>query len=98
MAHLVEILLPVSDIPMEQVLERVRTELTALFGGVTLHTNAPAEGYWSDSGTFELDRIVVAEVMTEQLDRAWWLSYRKRLERQLAQDEIVIRATQIERL
>ncbi|PWE52959.1 hypothetical protein DEM27_28135 [Metarhizobium album] len=98
MAHLVEILLPLSDAPMQQALEDIRNELTARFGGATLHINAPAEGAWADNGTLELDRIVIAEVMTEGLDRDWWRDYRERLERQLAQDEIVIRATQIDRL
>lgn len=56
------------------------------------------EGAWADNGTLELDRIVIAEVMTEGLDRDWWRDFRERLERQLAQDEIVIRATEIDRL
>ena len=98
MADLVEILLPLSDAPIQQALKDIRNELIARFGGATLHTSAPAEGAWSDNGTLELDRIVIAEVMTEDLDRDWWRDYRKRLERQLAQDEIVIRATQIDRL
>ncbi|MBW9089691.1 hypothetical protein JNB91_17870 [Rhizobium wenxiniae] len=98
MAHLVEILLPVSDAPIQEALEGIRNELTARFGGATLHSSAPAEGVWADDGTFELDRIVIAEVMTEHLDRDWWRDYRERLERQLAQDEIVIRTTQIDRL
>ncbi|WP_075293148.1 hypothetical protein [Pararhizobium arenae] len=98
MAHLVEIFLPVSNVPMKEALEDIRNELTARFGGATLHASTPAEGAWVDNGMFEFDRIVIAEVMTEQLDRNWWREYRERLERQLAQDEIVVRATQIDRL
>jgi len=36
--------------------------------------------------------------MAEHLDRAFWRSLRARLEKELAQDEIVIRAQQISRL
>jgi hypothetical protein len=36
--------------------------------------------------------------MAKHLDRAFWRSLRERLERELAQDEIVIRAQEISRL
>lgn len=98
MLHLVEILLPLTKTLTREKLDSIRTELTNRFGGVTLHSNAPAEGLWSDNGNIERDCIVVAEVMTETLDRTWWTQFRKRLEHQLAEDEIVVRATQIEQL
>ncbi|NLR97404.1 hypothetical protein HGP17_11265 [Rhizobium sp. P38BS-XIX] len=65
---------------------------------MTVYANAPAEGLWRDGSDTERDRIVVIEVMTEELDRPWWADYRKRLEKQLSQDEIVVRATTIDRL
>jgi len=98
MSYFVEILLPITKDAERDQIETVREELTSQFGGVTLHINAPAEGLWKDEGEIERDRIVVAEVMTEDLDRVWWVSYRKDLERRFEQDEIVIRATMIERL
>ncbi len=70
----------------------------AKFGGVTLHVDSPAEGLWRDDGEIEQDRIVVAELMTPDLDRAWWSSYRKKLEARFRQEEIVIRVIEIERL
>ncbi|WP_432444299.1 hypothetical protein [Rhizobium leguminosarum] len=66
--------------------------------GVTLHGNSPAEGLWCDDGEIERDRIVVAELMTPDLDRTWWSSYRKELEARFRQEEIVIRVIGIERL
>ncbi|MGZ2383797.1 hypothetical protein ACVIDN_005221 [Rhizobium brockwellii] len=36
--------------------------------------------------------------MTPDLDRAWWSSYRKKLEARFSQEEIVIRVIEIERL
>jgi len=53
---------------------------------------------WRDDGDLERDRIVVVEIMTDTLDRTWWAQFRERLENQLFEDEIVVRATEIERL
>jgi hypothetical protein len=44
------------------------------------------------------DDIVIFEVMTDDLERAWWSSCRARLEAKFAQDEVLIRAASIERL
>jgi hypothetical protein len=44
------------------------------------------------------DDIVVYEVMTDTLDRAWWAGFRKALERRFAQEELVIRSHAVERL
>ncbi|MFP3547146.1 hypothetical protein SB748_27375 [Rhizobium sp. SIMBA_035] len=98
MRYLVEILLPITGDDGRLVLERVRNELTDAFGGVTMHANAPAEGLWKNEGDVDRDRIVVVEVMTDKLDRQWWEAYRRELETRLGQDEIVIRAAQVERL
>jgi hypothetical protein len=99
MHYLVEILLPVTHTRRNRTnLDLVRDELTAKFGGVTLHLNSPAEGLWDDDGDIERDRIVVAETIVDDLDRSWWCSYRKELEARFRQEEIVIRATEIQRL
>jgi len=98
MRYLVEILLPITGDDGRLVLERVRNELTDAFGDVTMHANAPAEGLWKNEGDVDRDRIVVVEVMTDKLDRQWWEAYRRELETRLGQDEIVIRAAQVERL
>ena len=36
--------------------------------------------------------------MADELDRDWWSAYRAELERLFGQDEIVIRAAEVERL
>jgi hypothetical protein len=78
----------------------LRTELTDRFGGLTAYTRAPAQGLWDedDGGPPKHDDIVVYEVMAESLDRDWWSDFRGRLERDFVQDEIVIRAHDVERL
>ena len=94
MTYLVEIFLPVtgSDRNRENLC-RVRDELTTKFGGVTTHLDSPAEGLWKDEGDLERDRIVIAEVMTEDLDRSYWSSYREDLEVRFRQDDLVVRAS-----
>ncbi|OWV74489.1 hypothetical protein ATY76_28135 [Rhizobium sp. R339] len=97
MSYLVEVLLPV-DGDAGPILEEIRGKLTETFGGVTMHVTAPAEGLWMNEGDVDRDRIVVVEVMTDDLDRRWWAAYRKELESRLDQEEIVVRASEVERL
>ena len=74
-------------------------ELTEKFGGATSFLRAPGQGLWRERRRrLEQDNIAVIEVMAEELDRAFWQSLRERLERELSQEEIVIRAQEISRL
>jgi hypothetical protein len=97
MTYTIEILVPVGN-DAQLVLSDVRDKLTTTFGGVTMHVNAPAEGLWEIDGDIDRDRIVVVEVMTDDLDREWWATYRKELEDRLDQQEIIIKASRIQRL
>jgi hypothetical protein len=101
--HLVEILLPVYDNdgrPFPRAdFGRVRSELAERFGGVTAFSRAPAEGFWKDEeGATARDDVVIFEVMSDQLDRAWWATYREQLRQRFRQEELVVRATHSERL
>lgn len=101
--HLIEILLPLADnegkpFPAE-LQAAVRDELAEHFGGVTAFTRSPAEGLWKEGGGApDRDDIVILEVMADWLDRGWWRSYRSELERRFRQDEIVVRAREVELL
>ena len=100
--HLVEIFLPLADnqgraFPKEKYAE-IRDALAKAFGGVTAFTRYPAEGAVREGGRTVHDDIVVFEVMTETLDHDWWANHRRSLEHEFDQDEILIRATRIERL
>lgn len=101
--HVVEILLPLYDrqgaaVP-KALFDEVRAELTDLFGGVTAFVRSPAVGLWRDQeGNLARDEMLLFEVMTGALDQRWWARYRVRLERRFDQQEIVVRATSIERL
>jgi hypothetical protein len=101
--HLVQLLLPLKDqdgkpFPRSQY-RKIRKVLTERFGGLTAYTRAPAEGLW-DQGDDEVafDDIVVYEVMVPELDRDWWRAYREGLERDFDQEELVVRAQEMERL
>ncbi len=100
---LVEILLPLYDndrtpIPREQF-QRVRAELTQRFGGLTAFDRTPANGFWRENGnTTSRDEIVLFEVFTDELDRAWWHDYREQLQERFTQKLIVVRAHEMELL
>ena len=100
--HLVEILLPVAGNDGQpfhpQKYTDIRAELTRRFGGMTAFARAPAHGEFHDRGAVVHDDIIVFEVMSETLDSEWWAAFRKRVEQEFAQDEIVIRASTITRL
>jgi hypothetical protein len=60
---------------------------------------SPAVGIWKDdAGEVCRDDVILFEVMADALDREWWLAYRRKLERRFDQDEILIRASAVERL
>ena len=95
--YLVQILLPLYDNegrafePADYV--QLRSDLADRFGGITAYTRAPARGIWKgDTGATTRDDIVILEVMTDDLDRAWWSGLRKDLERRFRQESVIVRA------
>jgi hypothetical protein len=98
--HLIQILLPLTEekAASASTFGQLREELTAKFGGLTFHRNAPAQGLWDDAGEVQEDTIVIAEVMAEEVDYQWWQRYREELEGRFQQKEIVIRAITATRL
>jgi hypothetical protein len=101
--HLIAILLPLSDNdgkPFAAGMHgQVRDELVEHFGGVTAFTRSPAEGLWKTGGEGAgRDDIIIFEVMADWLDRSWWRGYRTELERRFRQEEVVVRAAEVELL
>lgn len=96
--YLIQLLLPLRDNEgrafTRAEFSRVRTELTDRFGGVTSFLQAPASGLWKDeeAGEAKRDELVLFEVMTGELNRAWWAAYRRELETRFRQRELVVRA------
>ena len=96
--YLIQILLPLYDnhghaFDAEEYVQ-LRTQLADRFGGVTAYMRAPARGIWrDDTGETSRDDIVIFEVMTDTLDRAWWTEFRLALERRFRQESVIVRAS-----
>ena len=82
---------PVSQRWFEDFLE----ELSGKFGGATSFVRAPGQGQWRSGDETLRDNVAVIEVMAAKLAPEFWRSLRGRLERELAQEEIVIRVQEI---
>jgi hypothetical protein len=100
---LIQILLPLYDNSGKRVprarFERTAEELARKFGGLTAYTRAPAKGLWRKPGAKTAhDDIVIYEVMSPRLAAKWWRQYRRRLEWEFRQHEIIIRAQQFRQL
>ncbi|WP_196258686.1 hypothetical protein [Pelagibacterium limicola] len=80
------------------VFEGIFRDLAHRFGGATAFSRAPAQGLWNDEGLMKSDRLIIVEVMVEDVDESWWKDYRLWLKSELEQDEIIIRATPCRRL
>jgi hypothetical protein len=86
---------PISTPVGKEWFEGLLRELTDKFGGATSFMRSPGKGLWQSGGETESDTIAVIEVMADGIDPDYWRSLRKRLERELSQEEIVIRAQEI---
>ena len=101
--YLVQILLPLYNnhhkaFPRAHF-DKVRTELTEHFGGVTAFLRSPAVGLWKEDGEqVTRDDVVMFQVTIESIDREWWAQYRRNLENRFQQDEVLVVATKIEKL
>jgi hypothetical protein len=101
--HLVQLLLPLYDnnqLPFSrESFDNVRKDLTERFGGVTAFVRSPAVGLWKEANDeVNRDDVVMFEVMTEELDEAWWKLYRISLQVKFRQEELVFRALEARRL
>ncbi len=101
--YLIQLLLPQYDNDKQpfsrQHFDEVRHKLTDRFGGVTAYLRSPAVGLWKENDQdISRDDVVMFEVMSEQLDEAWWLQYRQALEKTFRQDEVVVRAITVRKL
>jgi len=98
--HLIELFLPLYDAAgnsfPEKIFSNLKDELTEVFGGLTIHSKAPATGLWKPENDKTVkDKIVIYEVMCEELNEAYWKERKLQLQEDLQQDEIMIRVTPI---
>ncbi|WP_423069049.1 hypothetical protein [Devosia sp. CN2-171] len=97
MTNVVEIFLPLdtrTGRPIDlEVIEGIVKGLADRFGGATAYTREPAEGLWKRAMSIERDRIIMVEVLVNDVDESWWHDYRRKLENELEQDKVLIRIT-----
>ena len=95
--NIIEIFLPLDTRTGRAVdldlIEGIVKGLADRFGGATAFTREPAEGLWKRETTMVRDRVVIVEVVAEEVDEVWWHEYRKRLEAEFEQDRVLIRVT-----
>ncbi len=65
------------------------------FGDVTAYVRSPAVGSWKEEGVVVKDNMIVYEVMVSKIDRSFWDKYKKQLQDQFKQKELVILQTEI---
>ncbi len=100
---LVQVFLPLYDNNKQVFSRSVYDELGNIlkeeFGGVSLYRNASIEGLWKDeTGKTNYDELIIAEIMTEEINKVWWNRFRQRLEQIFMQQEILIRYLVFEKL
>lgn len=98
--RLVSVFIPLSDAEdhdfPKKLFKEVNKKLTADFGGVTVYSQAPANGIWKDQKDKVVnDKIIIYEVMAPEIDRKYWKVYRQKLEKLFNQKDIVIRQCEI---
>ncbi len=94
---LVQIFLPLRDndgVPFpRKTYHRIHEELAERHGGATAFNRSPASGLWASSEDEVVEDVVVLlEVLVDDLDHAWWVQFRARLEREFRQERILVRA------
>lgn len=101
--YLIQILLPLYDNDGQAFTQndflKVRDALSERFGGITTYMRSPARGLWKETeDTTVHDDIVIYEVMTDELDRAWWKRYRRQLASDFRQALLIVRVSEVELL
>ena len=102
--QLVQLLIPLFDNAGrrfdQRTFDTLARQLGERFGGVTAFVQSPAQGVWKNrrSGRLVHDEMILAEILVEAIDHAWWAAFRRELETRFGQEEIVIRAIACDRL
>ena|ERR1700759_3915771 len=74
---------------------KVRSALLKRFDGLTVYARSPAQGTWRNGKENHKEQIIVYEIVAPKFETAFWKKYRRELERQFCQEEVMIRYNDI---
>jgi mRNA-degrading endonuclease YafQ of YafQ-DinJ toxin-antitoxin module len=77
--------------------QEISRQLKERFGGVTIYQRAPVTGLWKENEQHTMkDELIIYEVMADDMELAFWKPFKKQLEQQFRQENILIRSSRIE--
>ncbi len=80
----------------DHLYQSVSKQLIKNFGGITAYIRSPAVGIWENSDGMQIkDDHVIYEIMVSEIDHSYWKQFKKKLELQFAQKELIIRQSEI---
>lgn len=75
----------------------LQKQLTEKFGGLTIYKRGPTTGLWKeDRKNMVKDELIIFEVMTEEVNNAYWQKFKQSLTKQFLQKELLIRSSIID--
>lgn len=78
---------------------QLQRKLTDKFGGLTIYSRNPAEGFWKEGKSQTVkEEMLVYEVMAVEADPDFWQKLKFTLVEQFDQEEIVITCCKISRI
>lgn len=100
---LIQLLVPVYDSEGKRFPARyysqLQRKLTDKFGGLTIYSRNPAEGFWKEGKSQTVkEEMLVCEVMAVEADPDFWQKLKLTLVEQFDQEEIVITSCKISRI
>ena len=98
---LIQIFIPLYDVEGNQfpgsIYESIKQLLTSKFDGLTIYQRSPAIGLWKENNHKTIkDDIIIYEIITEDVDKDFWLEFKKDKQEQLKQEELLIRSFEIQ--
>lgn len=76
--------------------EKVKLFFNDKFGGITMYTRTSVVGLWKESPHSTVkDELIIYEILSDQLEKDFWQHYKSDLQSLFQQEEMVIKACEI---
>ncbi|MBA2655948.1 MAG: hypothetical protein H0U70_03075 [Tatlockia sp.] len=100
--QLIELFLPIYSNKnkkfSKELFQQTYDELVNKFGGLTVYSRVPMQGFWQKNDKIVKDELIIYEVMDENFSSHWWCEYRVCLEKRFQQERLIIRTHTIQLL